>query len=1217
MTCEIVRFNLYKLIRKVNALGVVLFFVALGPFYNAEAVPACPQGVDVLQPGGKTIRIRLRGDEFLHWTEDAAGYTILRDNTTQKWVYAIRDKTGQLTTSSAVVGEQDPTTLALPKSLLPVTALSDKQSTLVSRSATPSATSVPLAAPKTGTMKNLVLLVNFADKTNTHTRAEFEELFNTIGYTVDGAQGSVKDYYNEVSYNQLTVDSIVVEPITLANGYAYYGENVSGFDARPQQMVQEALAALETRGFDFTTVDSDNDGWVDGLTVIHAGGGEEYGGNDPNYIWSHQWSIPTVTYDGKSLSTYHTEPERRGWDLYSYTQGITRIGVICHENGHFLGLPDLYDYGGDSAGVGNFCLMASGSWNGDDGTQPAHMSAWCKKNLGWLTPVTVTTYGTYSVPRVEDSKTVYRLSGGFPSTQYFLIENRQGFGFDASMPGSTRGLLIWHVDETIANNNDQTHYKVDLEEASGTQHLEQNSGSGDDADFFRSGTLTTFNYNTTPNSRSYAGVALGLDINAVSASSATMTFTIPSPSTLQLKSATTSVVENAGSAWVYVSRSNGTYGVASVNYVTANGTALAGSDYTATNGTLTWADGDAADKSIVVKILDDVIYENSETFKVSLSNVSGANPGSILTNSVTIIDNDSVPIITTQPIAQTILVGGSATFVTAVAGAPPFFYQWRLNGASISTATNASYGIVNAQTNQAGQYVVVVTNAYGTATSSNALLTVQNALDHFLWSAIPNPQTSGIPFTVSISARDGYENLLTAWTNKATFSGAGSAGSVTLQPTTSETFVAGQWTGSILITKADNNIRLTASDGLGHTGTSSVFNVMSGPLHHFTWGSVASTQYVRQSFPVTLTAQDSLSNTCATFTGPVMLSGWTPLLPDDIEGGANGWTTNGTINLWHISTTLYNSSSHAWYCGYEPTKKYWPGMDCSLVSTTLVLSAGTRLSFQHWYKFGSKVSCYVELSTDNGVSYSQLATFADLNSSGWKGQTNDLSAYTGQQVKIRFRFNSRSTAIPTAATSGWFIDDIMIGANSGQVAVAISPTNSGNFVNGVWNGAVSVQQAAKNVFLKAYNSQGISGTSGIISVVQQTTGTATLQGTPFLWLDNYSLVAGGDYAAAELTDTDKDGYMAWQEYVADTDPTNAASCFRIVAVSNLPPWRVYFNSSSTGRQYTMHWTTNLTSAAWTNDPSQAPVWGHGGLDSLADTNTAVTGKLYRLRVTIP
>ena len=48
---------------------------------------------------------------------------------------------------------------------------------------------------------------------------------------------------------------------------------------------------LDASGFDFHTVDGDADGWVDGLTIIHAGGGEENSGNDPNYIWSHAWSL--------------------------------------------------------------------------------------------------------------------------------------------------------------------------------------------------------------------------------------------------------------------------------------------------------------------------------------------------------------------------------------------------------------------------------------------------------------------------------------------------------------------------------------------------------------------------------------------------------------------------------------------------------------------------------------------------------------------------------------------------------------------------------------------------------------------------------------------------------------------------------------------------------------------------------------------------------------
>ncbi len=522
-------------------LTLVLAGLLAWPFDASEAVPACPDGVDVVQSGGQTVRIHLRGDEFLHWTEDTAGYTILFDAAAKNWVYATLNGAGQLAASASVVGLDNPSGLALPKRLLPNSSILKARAAAADRltSAMSGEADGPVRAPKIGTMKNLVVLVGFSDKPFTRAAAEYEALFNTIGYTVDGASGSVKDYYREVSYNQLDVDSVVAEPVTLTNGYSYYGGNDAyGDDVRPREMVQEALAAMEARGFDFSTLDNDNDGAVDGLTVIHAGGGEEYGGNDTGYIWSHQWQmISTVTYDGKTMRTYHTEPERRGWDSNSSTWGITRIGVICHENGHFLGLPDLYDYGYDSKGVGDFCLMAGGSWNGNSGTQPAHMSAWCKKYLTWVTPTVVAASGTYSVPRVEDAQTVYRLNGTFPSTQYFLIENRQGYGFDASLPGSARGLLIWHVDETQANNNDQTHFKVDLEEASGAQHLETNSNEGDDSDYFRSGTMTQFTSTTTPNNKSYAGSALGLDITDVSAAANTMTFTVPAGPALSVSPA--------------------------------------------------------------------------------------------------------------------------------------------------------------------------------------------------------------------------------------------------------------------------------------------------------------------------------------------------------------------------------------------------------------------------------------------------------------------------------------------------------------------------------------------------------------------------------------------------------------------------------------------------------------------------------------------------------
>jgi M6 family metalloprotease-like protein len=520
------KYFVWELSGKKSGMAILSLLFLLLMVEMAMAVPACPAGAEVVQPNGTAITVFLRGDEHTHWNESKDGYLITKDEKNEGWVYMV-EEAGAAVASKHVVGKADPRTIGASRpNKIKLSAAANRSRTEMLAAAPP----LPLTS-QTGTMYNLVVLVNFSDLAVAYPRQNYDDLFNQVGYTADGAVGSVKDYYHQVSYNALTVQSTVVETVTLDNGYAYYGANDAfGNDIRPREMVQQALAKLEASGFDFRTVDGDGDGWVDGLTIIHAGGGEEYSGNDTDYIWSHQWQlISSVTYDGVSMQMYHTEPARRGWDSSPSTQGITRIGVICHENGHFLGLPDLYDYGYDSEGAGNFCLMAGGSWNGNYGTTPSHMSAWCKSNLGWVAPSVLSTSGVYSLGQVETNAQVYKLQGTFPSTQYFLVENRQGVGFDAGLPGSQRGILIWHIDETQADNDDQTHYKVDLEEASGTQHLELNQNAGDDADYFRAGNATMFTESSIPNNLSYAGQMLNVNITNVGATGASMSVTLAFP----------------------------------------------------------------------------------------------------------------------------------------------------------------------------------------------------------------------------------------------------------------------------------------------------------------------------------------------------------------------------------------------------------------------------------------------------------------------------------------------------------------------------------------------------------------------------------------------------------------------------------------------------------------------------------------------------------------
>ena len=496
----------------VVALGVLMCAPSV-----TQAVPAYPGGVMVQQPDGSRHEVFLRGDEFLHWHEDAHGVPVCRSGPKSAWVYA-EVVNGELRATPHLLGAVAPAAVGLrPPSRAERLAMRGKAPVPPSVR-TPGVNDVI----RTGTMSNLVLLVAFADWPGDYPRADFVPLFNEIGFTNDGARGSVKDYYLEVSENDLTINSVVADWVTLDHGYKHYG----GFgDGTSQEMVLEALAKLDQRGFDFSRLDANGDGAVDGLTVIHAGGGEEYVGNDTNYIWSHFGGLGgTITYDGVDMTTYHTEPARRGWDANPASQGITRIGVICHETGHFLGLPDLYDTDESSVGVGHFCVMAGGSW-AQEGIRPTHFSAWCKKELGWITVTPVTSLGVRTLEDAVTSLICHKVQGFFPANEYFLIENRQGTGFDDRMPGSSRGLLIWHIDENQTSNRDETHYKVDVEEASGPQHLQTTTDmNGDDSDYWRQGNAVLFGQHTEPNTEAYDGTPLGFILKNIGPSQGTMSY---------------------------------------------------------------------------------------------------------------------------------------------------------------------------------------------------------------------------------------------------------------------------------------------------------------------------------------------------------------------------------------------------------------------------------------------------------------------------------------------------------------------------------------------------------------------------------------------------------------------------------------------------------------------------------------------------------------------
>lgn len=393
----------------------------------------------------------------------------------------------------------------------------------------PARTLGPALAPE-GSWRALVILVDFSDKTAQVAASSFDNLlFGT-------ASGSMRDYFSKVSYGALDIVTVHL-PGTIGwkrapRTYSYYCDGQNGFGTYPRnvQKLTEDVVNAANAAVDFSQYDNDGDGYVDALFIAHAGPGAEYTGND-NDIWSHAWvtSAP-MSVDGKYVYRYSMEPE------YWLTPGDMTIGVYAHELGHAaFGLPDLYDTDYSSEGVGDWSLMAGGSWNGPSpgGAYPAFPDVWSHMQMGYVTPATITTNITgASLRQIETYAEAWKLwTDGAPGSQYFLVENRQQTGYDTYLPGS--GLLIYHVDEAVSTDNDKEwypgytssgHYLVALEQADGQWHMEKGTNRGDGGDPFP-GTVnrTSFTTSTTPDSKSYTGAVTGVALRAISVPGSTMT----------------------------------------------------------------------------------------------------------------------------------------------------------------------------------------------------------------------------------------------------------------------------------------------------------------------------------------------------------------------------------------------------------------------------------------------------------------------------------------------------------------------------------------------------------------------------------------------------------------------------------------------------------------------------------------------------------------------
>jgi hypothetical protein len=141
-------------------------------------------------------------------------------------------------------------------------------------------------------------------------------------------------------------------------------------------------------------------------------------------------------------------------------------------------------------------------------------------------------------------------------------------------------------------------------------------------------------------------------------------------------------------------------------------------------------------------------------------------------------------------------------------------------------ATNSTLVLDNVQLTNTGNYSVLVTNLYGSTNSDDAMLTVNDALDHFIWSPIPSPRFVNVPFAVVIQAQDALNQPFTNFTGVVNLE---STNGITVYPLISSNFVQGAWAGSITVSQVISNLILQADDGFGHLGLANPINIVSLP----------------------------------------------------------------------------------------------------------------------------------------------------------------------------------------------------------------------------------------------------------------------------------------------------------------------------------------------------------------------------------------------------
>jgi M6 family metalloprotease-like protein len=297
-------------------------------------------------------------------------------------------------------------------------------------------------------------------------------------------RGTVTDSYLEMSRGGLTVTGDVIGWVRTALTISeVVGSNFAlGPDARVGEWIVDMLGQVDD-DVDFRQYDNDgpdgqpnsgdDDGFVDVITVEFLEVSASCGGPA---IWPHRWTV-----QAQAGAPFETNDVGISGDPILVQDYITQsaadcsgdvvqdAGVIAHEFGHALGLPDYYHWVDRDLGpegrrwvLGCWALMAAGSWGcGPVGSSrepygPAHMIGHSKGTLGWLEyldPGEVWNQEFLLDPAQFDGD-VIRIPLDASATEFLFAEFRAQIGFDHGLPAA--GVLLYKQDSYASLRPDPT-----------------------------------------------------------------------------------------------------------------------------------------------------------------------------------------------------------------------------------------------------------------------------------------------------------------------------------------------------------------------------------------------------------------------------------------------------------------------------------------------------------------------------------------------------------------------------------------------------------------------------------------------------------------------------------------------------------------------------------------------------------------------------------------